>query len=71
MNWFKKIFRKKKDNLPISNVSKHFCITYCEDGNLENEKKWEMWATSETMARYDFWDRFNELYTDILDVNVC
>lgn len=49
-------------------VSSRFIITYCVDGNLGTVQSWECIAESKEMAEYDFWDRHNSLYTDILSV---
>ena len=52
-------------------VSKRFCVNYVVDGNLAIELQYYCDATCENMARYDFWDTHNELYHDIISVNVC
>lgn len=49
-------------------VSSRFIITYCVDGNLGTVQSWECIAESKEMAEYDFWDRHNSLYTDILSI---
>ncbi len=49
-------------------VSSRFTITYCEDGNLGTVQSYKCIAESKEMAEYDFRDRHNMMYTDILSV---
>jgi len=73
MNWIKRLFSKKTKTkqCDIHVVSKRFCVKYVVGGNLSLEYSWFCDATSEAMARYDFWDNHNGLYHDIISVNVC
>ena len=71
MNWIKKLLGlKTKKQCAIHNVSKRFCVKYVVDGKLASEYSWFCDATCENMARYDFWYSHNELYHDIISVNV-
>ena len=63
-----KLIKPRQPHLPQTNVIIRFTITYCVDGNLGTVQSWECIAESKEMAEYDFWDRHNSLYTDILSI---
>ncbi len=72
MNWIKKLLGFRiEQQCAIHNVIKRFCVKYVVDGNLDLEYSWFCDATCEEMARCDFWDNHNEIYHDIISVNVC
>lgn len=65
--FFKWLFNSnKKTETPT--IPNKYCVKYVEDGNLYVEYSWFVYAQSEEMARYDFWDSHNSLYCDILSV---
>lgn len=71
IKFIKNLFKGRKQQCNIPVVSKHFCINYVIDGNLAIELQYYCDATTEAEARYYFWDIHNELYHDIISVNVC
>ena len=71
IKFIRNLFKGKKQQCNIPDISKRFCINYVVDGNLAIELQYYCDATTEAEARYDFWDTHNELYHDIISVNVC
>ena len=70
MKWIKKLFKRKDKGVP-PRINKCFIVRYIVGGSIGNERLVMIWGVDEIDVRYKFWDMFDELYHDILDIDIC